>query len=71
MSASGKKIITAIMSFSVAGSLVIAGPLMFNLDAARDGGEIQNLAMDSALWKAGNEIVTRTKGGDEGNSNGA
>ena len=71
MSASGKKIITAIMSFSVAGSLVIAGPLMFNLDAARDGGEIQNLAMDSALWKAGNEIVTRTKGGGEGNSNGA
>ena len=72
MSANGKRVITAIMGFSVAGSFVIAGPLMMNLDAARDGGMIQSLAMDSALWRWGDELFNgkRAGGGGSGDSNG-
>ena len=65
MSASGKKVIVSIMGFSVLGSLTIAGPLMFNLDAARDGGQIQDLAQSSALWQWGNNLMgTGGKGGN-------
>jgi hypothetical protein len=68
MSASGKKVIVSIMGFSVLGSLTIAGPLMFNLDAARDGGQIQDLAQSSALWQWGNSLMG--KGGNNADGTG-
>ena len=48
---SGKVMVGSMLGFSLFGSAIIAGPVLFNMDAVRDGGLIQEQLLDAkATW---------------------